>query len=91
MAKPASNQLRVTVRTETGRRVRRARRAGKIPAWPWPRRRATAPGLPGHDLFERTAAFGTNAVLTLDIAGRDSGTDPRHFISMIPPLAHAGH
>lgn len=33
MAKSASNQLRVTVRTETGKGAsRRARRAGKIPA-----------------------------------------------------------
>ncbi len=74
MAKSASNQLRVTVRTETGKGAsRRARRAGKIPAravWP-PAPSHSTWSCPGHDYAAVLRHSGTNAVLTLDIAGKE--------------------
>lgn len=73
MAKSASNQLRVTVRTETGKGAsRRARRAGKIPAVLYGH--GAEPQhleLPGHDYAAILRHSGTNAVLTLDIAGKE--------------------
>ncbi|CAM4204965.1 General stress protein CTC [Mycobacterium basiliense] len=68
-----SNQLAVTVRTQTGKGAsRRARRAGKIPAVLYghgaePRHLE----LPGHDYAAVLRHSGTNAVLTLDIAGEE--------------------
>ncbi|MCV7103271.1 50S ribosomal protein L25/general stress protein Ctc [Mycobacterium palustre] len=73
MAKSAVNQLTATVRTETGKGAsRRARRAGKIPAVLYGH--GTEPQhleLPGHDFAAVLRHSGTNAVLTLDIAGKE--------------------
>ncbi|WP_036364143.1 50S ribosomal protein L25/general stress protein Ctc [Mycobacterium asiaticum] len=73
MAKSAGNQLSVTVRTETGKGAsRRARREGKIPAVLYGH--GADPQhleLPGHDLAAVLRHAGTNAVLTLDIAGKE--------------------
>jgi large subunit ribosomal protein L25 len=73
MAKSAVNQLTVTVRTETGKGAsRRARRAGKIPAVLYGH--GADPQhleLPGHDFAAVLRHAGTNAVLTLDIAGKE--------------------
>jgi large subunit ribosomal protein L25 len=73
MAKSAVNQLTVTVRTETGKGAsRRARRDGKIPAVLYGH--GAAPQhleLPGHDFAAVLRRSGTNAVLTLDIAGKE--------------------
>jgi len=73
MAKSAVNQLTVTVRTETGKGAsRRARRDGKIPAVLYGH--GAAPKhleLPGHDFAAVLRHSGTNAVLTLDIAGKE--------------------
>jgi large subunit ribosomal protein L25 len=73
MAKSAGNQLTVTVRTETGKGAsRRARRAGKIPAVLYGH--GADPQhleLPGHDFAAVLRHSGTNAVLTLDIAGKE--------------------
>lgn len=73
MAKAAVNQLKVTVRTETGKGAsRRARRDGKIPAVLYGH--GTDPQhleLPGHDFAAVLRHAGTNAVLTLDIAGKE--------------------
>lgn len=75
MAKTAAsriNQLRVSVRTETGKGAsRRARRNGKIPAVLYGH--GTDPQhleLPGHDFAAVLRHTGTNAVLTLDIEGK---------------------
>jgi large subunit ribosomal protein L25 len=75
MAKTAAsriNQLRVSVRTETGKGAsRRARRDGKIPAVLYGH--GTDPKhleLPGHDFAAVLRHSGTNAVLTLDIEGK---------------------
>jgi large subunit ribosomal protein L25 len=72
MAK-AVNQLTVTVRTETGKGAsRRARREGKIPAVLYGH--GADPQhleLPGHDFAKVLRHSGTNAVLTLDIAGKE--------------------
>jgi large subunit ribosomal protein L25 len=74
MAKSAVNQLSVTVRTETGKGAsRRARRAGKIPAVLYGH--GAAPQhleLPGHNFAAVLRHSGTNAVLTLDIAGKEA-------------------
>src|SRR5690349_23633713 len=73
MAKSAVNQLTATVRTETGKGAsRRARRDGKIPAVLYghggdPQHLE----LPGHDFAAVLRHSGTNAVLTLDIAGKE--------------------
>jgi len=68
-----SNQLTATVRTETGKGAsRRARRAGKIPAVLYGH--GADPQhleLPGHDFAAVLRHSGTNAVLTLDIAGKE--------------------
>jgi large subunit ribosomal protein L25 len=75
MAKTAAsriNQLSVLVRTETGKGAsRRARRDGKIPAVLYGH--GTDPQhleLPGHDFAAVLRHAGTNAVLTLDIEGK---------------------
>lgn len=73
MAKSAGNQLTATVRTETGKGAsRRARREGKIPAVLYGH--GAAPQhleLPGHDFAAVLRHAGTNAVLTLDIDGKE--------------------
>ncbi|HTQ20921.1 50S ribosomal protein L25/general stress protein Ctc [Mycobacterium sp.] len=73
MAKSAINQLSVTVRTETGKGAsRRARREGRIPAVLYGH--GADPQhleLPGHDFAAVLRHSGTNAVLTLDIAGKE--------------------
>ena len=73
MAKSAVNQLNVTVRTETGKGAsRRARRDGKIPAVLYGH--GADPQhleLPGHDFAAVLRHSGTNAVLTLDIDGKE--------------------
>ncbi|OBG42561.1 50S ribosomal protein L25/general stress protein Ctc [Mycobacterium alsense] len=72
MAK-SGNQLTATVRTETGKGAsRRARRDGKIPAVLYGH--GADPQhleLPGHDFAAVLRHSGTNAVLTLDIAGKE--------------------
>jgi large subunit ribosomal protein L25 len=73
MAKSAVNELKVTVRTETGKGAsRRARRDGRIPAVLYGH--GADPQhleLPGHDFAAVLRHSGTNAVLTLDIAGKE--------------------
>jgi large subunit ribosomal protein L25 len=73
MAKSAVNQLPVKVRTETGKGAsRRARREGKIPAVLYGH--GADPQhveLPGHDFAAVLRHSGTNAVLTLDIEGKE--------------------
>ena len=73
MAKSAVNQLTVTVRTQTGKGAsRRARRDGKIPAVLYGH--GADPQhleLPGHDFAAVLRHSGTNAVLTLDIDGKE--------------------
>lgn len=73
MAKSAVNQLAVTVRSETGKGAsRRARRAGRIPAVLYGH--GAEPQhleLPGHDYAAVLRHSGSNAVLTLDIAGKE--------------------
>jgi large subunit ribosomal protein L25 len=73
MAKSTVNQLSVSVRTETGKGAsRRARRDGKIPAVLYGH--GADPQhleLPGHDFAAVLRHSGTNAVLTLDIAGKE--------------------
>ncbi|OBB97741.1 50S ribosomal protein L25/general stress protein Ctc [Mycobacterium sp. 852002-30065_SCH5024008] len=73
MAKSAGNQLTATVRTETGKGAsRRARRGGKIPAVLYGH--GADPQhleLPGHDFAAVLRHAGTNAVLTLDIEGKE--------------------
>ncbi|OBB70096.1 50S ribosomal protein L25/general stress protein Ctc [Mycobacterium sp. 852014-50255_SCH5639931] len=73
MAKSAGNQLTATVRTETGKGAsRRARREGKIPAVLYGH--GADPQhleLPGHDFAAVLRHAGTNAVLTLDIEGKE--------------------
>jgi large subunit ribosomal protein L25 len=72
MAKSA-NELTVWVRTQTGKGAsRRARRDGKIPAVLYGH--GAAPQhleLPGHDFAAVLRHSGTNAVLTLDIDGKE--------------------
>ncbi|OBA79586.1 50S ribosomal protein L25/general stress protein Ctc [Mycobacterium sp. 1164966.3] len=73
MAKSAVNQLAVKVRSETGKGAsRRARRDGKIPAVLYGH--GADPQhleLPGHDFAAVLRHSGTNAVLTLDIEGKE--------------------
>jgi large subunit ribosomal protein L25 len=73
MAKSAVNQLTVSVRTQTGKGAsRRARREGKIPAVLYGH--GADPQhveLPAHDFAAVLRHSGTNAVLTLDIAGKE--------------------
>src|SRR3984885_11761333 len=72
-AKSAGNQLTATVRTETGKGAsRRARREGKIPAVLYGH--GADPQhleLPGRDFSAVLRNSGTNAVLTLDIEGKE--------------------
>ena len=72
MAKSAVNELKVTVRAETGKGAsRRARREGKIPAVLYGH--GADPQhleLPGHEFAAVLRHSGTNAVLTLDIDGK---------------------
>src|ERR1700733_11623716 len=72
-AKSAGNQLTATVRTETGKGAsRRARREGKIPAVLYGH--GSDPQhleLPGRDFSAVLRNSGTNAVLTLDIEGKE--------------------
>ncbi|CAM2865142.1 50S ribosomal protein L25/general stress protein Ctc [Mycobacterium intermedium] len=73
MAKSTVNKLSVKVRTETGKGAsRRARRADKIPAVLYGH--GADPQhleLPGHDFAAVLRHSGTNAVLTLDIEGKE--------------------
>ncbi|MGZ4583274.1 MAG: 50S ribosomal protein L25/general stress protein Ctc [Mycobacterium sp.] len=73
MAKSAGNQLTATVRAKTGKGAsRRARREGKIPAVLYGH--GADPQhveLPGHDFAAVLRHAGTNAVLTLDIEGKE--------------------
>ena len=73
MAKNAPNNLTADVRTETGKGAsRRARRNGKVPAVLYGH--GTDPQhleLDGHDFAAVLRHAGTNAVLTLDIAGKE--------------------
>lgn len=73
MAKATANQLTATVRTETGKGAsRRARREGRIPAVLYGH--GSEPQhleLPGHDFAAVLRHSGTNAVLSLDIAGKE--------------------
>ncbi|RDH76201.1 50S ribosomal protein L25/general stress protein Ctc [Mycolicibacterium moriokaense] len=72
-AAPKQNNLTVTVRTETGKGAsRRARRAGQVPAVLYGH--GSEPQhllLPGHDYSAVLRNSGTNAVLTLDIEGKE--------------------
>jgi large subunit ribosomal protein L25 len=73
MAKSAVNQLKAKVRTATGKDAsRRARRDGWIPAVLYGH--GSDPQhleLPGHDFAAVLRHTGTNAVLTLDIEGKE--------------------
>lgn len=73
MAKSAVNQLTVSVRAQTGKGAsRRARREGKIPAVLYGHGEDPQHvELPGHDFAAVLRHSGTNAVLTLDIAGKE--------------------
>lgn len=73
MAKSAVNQLSVSVRTSTGKGAsRRARRDGKVPAVLYGHgENPQHLELPGHDFAAVLRHAGTNAVLTLDIAGKE--------------------
>jgi large subunit ribosomal protein L25 len=73
MAKSAVNQLTVSVRTQTGKGAsRRARRDGKIPAVLYGHGEDPQHvELPGHDFAAVLRHSGTNAVLTLDVAGKE--------------------
>jgi len=72
-AAPKQNNLTATVRTETGKGAsRRARREGHVPAVLYGH--GADPQhllLPGHDLSAVLRNSGTNAVLTLDIDGKE--------------------
>ncbi|WP_101952322.1 50S ribosomal protein L25/general stress protein Ctc [Mycobacterium sp. 3519A] len=73
MAKTATNKLTAAVRTETGKGAsRRARRLGKVPAVLYGH--GSDPQhleLDGHDFAAVLRHSGTNAVLTLDIEGKE--------------------
>src|ERR1700760_4085243 len=73
MAKSTVNKLKAVVRTETGKGAsRRARREGKIPAVIYGH--GAEPQhleLPGRDFSAVLRNSGTNAVLTLDIEGKE--------------------
>ncbi|AKP57340.1 50S ribosomal protein L25 [Mycobacteroides abscessus subsp. abscessus] len=70
---PTSNNLDVTVRTDTGKGAsRRARRDGQVPAVLYGH--GTTPehlNLPAHDFAAVLRHSGTNAILTLNIEGRE--------------------
>jgi large subunit ribosomal protein L25 len=88
MAKSAVNQLTVTLRTKTGKGAsRRARREGRIPAVLYghgadPRHVE----LPGHDFAAVLRHSGTNAVLTLDIDGKEQLALTKALV--IHPIRH---
>jgi large subunit ribosomal protein L25 len=73
MAKTSANKLTAAVRTETGKGAsRRARRGGKVPAVLYGH--GSDPQhleLDGHDFAAVLRHSGTNAVLTLDIDGKE--------------------
>src|SRR6476646_6839521 len=73
MAKTSANKLKAAVRTETGKGAsRRARRLGKVPAVLYGH--GSAPQhleLNAHDFSAVLRHSGTNAVLTLDIEGKE--------------------
>ncbi|OBF25955.1 50S ribosomal protein L25/general stress protein Ctc [Mycobacterium sp. ACS1612] len=73
MAKTATNKLTAAVRTETGKGAsRRARRSGKVPAVLYGH--GSDPQhleLDGHDFAAVLRHSGANAVLTLDIEGKE--------------------
>ena len=73
MAKTSANKLNAAVRTETGKgATRRARRQGKVPAVLYGH--GSDPQhleLDGHDFAAVLRHSGTNAVLTLDIDGKE--------------------
>ncbi len=73
MTKSTVNQLSVSLRTQTGKGAsRRARRDGKIPAVLYGHGEDPQHlELPGHDFAAVLRRSGTNAVLTLDIAGKE--------------------
>jgi large subunit ribosomal protein L25 len=74
MAKTSpANKLTAAVRTETGKGAsRRARRVGKVPAVLSGHGRDPQPlELDGHDFAAELRHSGTNAVLTLDIEGKE--------------------
>ena len=73
MTKSTVNQLSVSLRTQTGKGAsRRARRDGKIPAVLYGHGEDPQHlELPGHDFAAVLRHSGTNAVLTLDIAGKE--------------------
>ncbi len=74
MAKSAVNQLSVTLREQTGKGAsRRARREGKIPAVLYGHGEDPQHlELPAHDFAAVLRHAGTNAVLTLDIGGKEA-------------------
>jgi large subunit ribosomal protein L25 len=88
MAKSAVNQLTVTVRTQTGKGAsRRARRDGRIPAVLYGH--GAEPQhleLPGHDFAAVLRHSGTNAVLTLDINGKEQLALTKALV--IHPIRH---
>jgi large subunit ribosomal protein L25 len=73
MARTSTNRLAVSVRTETGKGAsRRARRNGKVPAVLYGH--GADPQhleLPAHDFAAVLRSSGTNAVLTLEIDGKE--------------------
>jgi len=89
MAKSAVNQLTVSVRTQTGKGAsRRARRDGKIPAVLYGH--GADPQhleLPGHDFAAVLRHSGTNAVLTLDIDGKEQLALTKALV--IHPIRHS--
>jgi large subunit ribosomal protein L25 len=88
MAKSAVNQLTVSVRTQTGKGAsRRARRDGRIPAVLYGH--GADPQhleLPGHDFAAVLRHSGTNAVLTLDINGKEQLALTKALV--IHPIRH---
>src|ERR1700757_2267979 len=87
MAKSA-NQLTVSVRTQTGKGAsRRARRDGRVPAVLYGH--GADPQhleLPGHDFAAVLRHSGTNAVLTLDINGKEQLALTKALV--IHPIRH---
>src|SRR6201985_1120161 len=87
MAKSA-NELTVSVRTQTGKGAsRRVRRDGKIPAVLYGH--GADPQhleLPGHDFAAVLRHSGTNAVLTLDINGKEQLALTKALV--IHPIRH---
>src|ERR1700754_3841945 len=88
MAKSATNQLKAAVRTETGKGAsRRARRDGRIPAVLYGH--GSEPQhllLSAHDFAAVLRHAGTNAVLTLDINGKEQLALTKALV--IHPIRH---